>query len=580
MARFVGNDPLPGKGPTQKVLASAIGTLIALAGLVLLSACSTASSIHPEAARLSPRELADRPNFLVIVVDDLGFSDLSLTGSEIPTPNIDQLARDGLFFTNFYAGGTCSPTRAMLLSGMDHHRAGLGTMMEHIAPNQTGLPGYEGYLNERVVALPELLRDAGYHTYAAGKWHLGMTAETSPAARGFEHSFMLLNGGAGHFDQTGLLANVDPAPYREDGELVDLPEDFHYSTDFYTDRMIDYIESNRADGAPFFGYLAYTAPHWPLQAPDENIARFEGVYDDGWEAIQQRRLERQIADGLMPPGTIAHPIFTDSPSWSELSVGERRIEARKMEIYAGMVDRLDQQIGRLIAYLRETGQYDNTVIVFMSDNGAEGASLQDTPPFQEWMNTFDNSLENMGRPGSYVYYEERWAQVGGAPFRLWKGMASEGSAHVPAFITYAGAQLQGQGHDSVTSVMDIAPTLLDLAGVVHPGKRYRGKEIYPMQGRSWVPLLEGEAQVVRGPDDGLGSELFDKLSYRRGNWKALHIHEPYGSGSWQLYDLSRDPGETNDLAAQHPEILAELVAAWEQYAVENGVVLGDQPPER
>lgn len=547
--------------------------IAALALAALLTSCAAV----PEG---SASESVPRPNFLVIVVDDLGFSDLSLTGSEIHTPNIDQLASDGLFFTNFYAGGTCSPTRAMLLSGMDHHRAGVGAMIEHIAPNQVGQPGYEGVLNERVVALPELLNDAGYHTYAVGKWHLGMTAETSPEARGFQRSFMLLNGGASHFDQAGLLRRADPAAYREDGEMVDLPEDFGYSTDFYTDRMIEYIESDRDSSAPFFGYVAYTAPHWPLQAPDENIAKFEGVYDEGWEVIQQRRLNRQIADGLMPISTVAHPIFTNSPSWSELSAEERRIEARKMEIYAGMVDRLDQEIGRLIAYLRETGQYDNTVIIFMSDNGAEGAPLQETRPFQEWMNSFDNSYENMGRAGSYIFYEERWAQVGGTPFRLWKGMASEGSAHVAAFLTYTGAQRQGERHASVTSVMDIAPTVLEIAGVPHPGSRYQGRAILPMQGRSWVPLLQGQAEVVRSDQDGLGSELFNKRSYRRGNWKALHINLPYGPGRWQLFDLARDPGETNDLAEDYPAILAELVAAWEQYADENGVVLGDQPPDR
>ncbi|MEP2736555.1 MAG: arylsulfatase [Erythrobacter sp.] len=558
---------------TSAAVEKTVFSMVALASFALLSSCSAVEGV-------GNKEDAERPNFLVIVVDDLGYSDLSLTGSEVPTPNIDALAKEGLFLNNFYAGGTCSPTRAMLLSGMDHHRAGVGAMMEHIAPNQVGSPGYEGYLNERVVSLPELLRDAGYNTYAAGKWHLGMTDETSPAKRGFERSFMLLNGGASHFDQSGLLAIADPAPYREDGKKVNLPDDFKYSTDFYTSRMIEYIEQDRAGGDPFFAYLAYTAPHWPLQAPDENIAKFRGVYDDGWEAIQQKRLDRQIADGLMPPDTVLPPIFTDAPAWSELTQEERQVEARKMEIYAGMVDRLDEEIGRIIAYLKDTDQYESTVIVFMSDNGAEGAPLHKTPPFRDWMKTFDNSLENMGRQGSYVYYEERWAQVGMTPFRLWKGMASEGGVHVPAFVTFAGAKRQGERNSSLTSVMDIMPTLLDYAGVTHPGKQYSGKDIHPMQGLSWMPLLNGEAQMVRDSDEGLGSELFDKFGYRLGRWKALHLHDPYGPGRWQLYDLSKDPGETNDLAEEHPDILVDLVKRWEQYAKENGVVLSSRPPER
>ena len=555
--------------------------VLVVAGAIGLSACVQPSGEEAGVAS-APVITAqpERPNILLIVADDLGFSDLGVTGGEIATPNIDQLANDGLLLTNFYAGATCSPTRAMLLSGMDHHRAGVGTMMEHIAPNQIGLPGYEGYLNERVVSLPELLRDAGYHTYATGKWHLGMTEETSPATRGFDHSFMLLNGGAGHFDQQGLDGRNNPAPYREDGEMVNLPDNFGYSTDFFTSRMIDYIEAGRADGAPFFGYLAYTAPHWPLQAPPEDIAKYTGVYDDGWEAIQQRRLARMKASGLMPQSAVAHPIFTDSPAWDALTPEQQRIEARKMEIYAAMVDRLDQQIGRMIAYLKDSGQYDNTIIVFMSDNGGEGAPLYRLPGFKGWMDSFDNSFDNMGTASSYVFYEERWAQVGMTPFRLYKGMASEGGAHVPAIITYGGEQRQSERHASVTSVMDIAPTVLDYAGVEHPGTRYQGRDVLPMQGRSWMPMLSRATQFVRSDTDGFGTELFNKRSFRRGKWKALHQHQPFGPDAWQLYDLSIDPGETTDLAAQYPEVLAELVAGWELYALENGVVLGSTPPER
>ncbi|WP_114520795.1 arylsulfatase [Altererythrobacter sp. ZODW24] len=554
-------------------------SLLAFTGL--LSACGQTSSKAVQAVEApAAQQSANRPNILLIVADDLGFSDLGIMGGEIATPNLDKLASDGLLMTNFYAGGTCSPTRAMLLSGIDHHRAGVGTMMEHIAPNQRGQPGYEGYLNDRVVTLPELLQDAGYRTYAAGKWHLGMTEETSPATRGFDRSFMLLNGGASHFDQSGLNSRTDPAPYREDGVMVDLPEDFTYSTDFYTDRMIDYIEGGRSEGAPFFAYLAYTAPHWPLQAPAENTAKYAGVYDAGWQAIQAQRRERLVASGMMPSSTEVHPIFTDKPAWSALSHEEQRYEARKMEIYAGMVDRLDEQIGELIAYLKRTGQYENTVIVFMSDNGAEGAPLYRLDGFKAWMDSFDNSFANMGNKGSYVFYEERWAQVSMTPFRLYKGMASDGGTHVPAFITYGATKAQKARHTSVTSVMDIAPTLLELAGVNQPEGQYEGRDVLAMQGQSWVPVLEGRVAQVRTASEGLGSELFNKKAYRRGNWKALHLHEPFGPGRWQLYDLSSDPGETKDLAADRPELLAELVSSWNNYAAANGVVIGNTPPER
>lgn len=563
---------------TNKSLAFSVALAV---GFIALSSCAPATSPSQTAElKGAPSLQAERPNFLLIVADDLGYSDLGIMGSEIRTPNIDALAQDGLLFTNFYSGGTCSPTRAMLMTGIDHHRAGIGTMLEHIAPNQIEQPGYEGYPNENVVTLPELLRDAGYQTYATGKWHLGMTEDKSPAARGFEKSYMLMNGGAGHFDQTGLNDRTHPAPYREDGVKTDLTEEFDYSTDFYTRKMINYIENGRSNDKPFFGYLAYTAPHWPLQAPDEDIAKYKGEYDTGWDAVQQSRMERMKTKGLLPESAQAHPILSLSGTWAEMSDTERAIEAKKMEIYAAMVDRMDQQIGELVSYLKQTDQFDNTAIIFISDNGAEGAPLYELPGFKKWMNSFDNSYENLGKAGSYVFYEERWAQVGMTPFRLYKGMASEGGVHVPAFITYPGFKNQGARHSSVTSVMDIAPTILDIANVEHPNGTYKGKPVYEMQGVSWVPVLNEEHEDVRTSTDGHGWELFNKRGYRRGKWKALHLHEPFGPDAWQLYDLSLDPGETQDLASKHPDILMGMVEAWELYAKDNGVVLGNTPPER
>jgi arylsulfatase A-like enzyme len=467
----------------------------------------------------------------------------------------------------------------MLMSGMDNHRAGVGNMMEHIAPNQKGWPGYEGYLNSNVVALPELLRDAGYQTYGVGKWHLGKTEETSPAARGFQRSFMLLDGGAGHFDRSGLIARSNPAPYREDGVKVDLPPDFDYKTDCFTRRMMNYIEQGRSSGRPFFGYLAYTALHWPLQAPAADIRKYTGRYDKGWDAIQQARRAKMIKLGLIPANAAVSPIYPTGLSWARLTPDQLRVEARKMEIYAAMVDRLDQQIGVIIDYLKKSGQYDNTVILFMSDNGAEGAPLTDFPMFRDWMNGFDNSYANMGAKGSYVFYDTRWAQVSATPFRLYKGMASEGGVHVPAFVTYSGMKVRGR-HKSVASVTDIAPTLLDLAGVPQPGTRYRGRTVYPMQGLSWAPIMRREATAIRSDDQGIGFELFNKMGYRQGQWKAMKLHPPFSAGEWELIDLSTDPGETRNLAAKHPERLTAMIRAWEEYARLNGVVLGDTPPER
>lgn len=519
-----------------------------------------------------------RPNFLVILADDLGYSDVGAYGGEISTPNIDGLARQGLMFTSFYAAATCSPTRAMLLSGVDHHRAGVGAMMEHIAPNQRGQPGYEGHLNDHVRTIAERLHAVGYRTYMTGKWHLGMTEETSPAVRGFDHSFALLSGGAGHFDQTGLVPQDNPARYREDGRPVDLPADFGYSTDFYTRRMEQYIGEAVASRRPFFAYLAYTAPHFPLQAPREDIDKYKGRYDVGWEIIRQRRLARMKERGLLPAAAMARQISTDWLTWEELAPEQRQVESRRMEVYAAMVDHLDRRIGELLEFLDQKGVLRNTVVLFMSDNGAEGAPLQDMPGMRRWVDHFDNSLESMGSRSSYVLYEERWAQVSNTPLRLYKGMPSEGGVRVPAIIRYPGFARQRGRTNAVVSVLDVMPTFLEMAGIVPAADT--APALYPLQGKSLLPLLEGNADAVRGAGDGLGWEQFNKMGYRLGDWKAVHIHPPLGPDIWQLYDLKSDPGEVVDLAAREPGILQDLVGRWESYATANGVVLGSTPPQR
>lgn len=246
-----------------------------------------------------------RPNILLIVADDLGYSDLGAFGGEIKTPNLDSLAEAGVKLTQFYASPTCSVTRSMLLSGVDSHLAGLGNMAELMQPNQAGKPGYEGYLNKRVVSIASLLQDSGYHTYMAGKWHLGLTEETSPRARGFERSFALLHGGSNHFDNRGVDTHSPVSGFRKDGQHLDtLPPSFDFSTNFYTRKLIDYIESNRGDGQPFFAYAAYTAPHWPLQAPPEYIQKYTGIYDAGYEVLRERRLQRLKALGLVADNVI------------------------------------------------------------------------------------------------------------------------------------------------------------------------------------------------------------------------------------------------------------------------------------
>lgn len=521
-----------------------------------------------------------RPNFLVIIVDDMGFSDLGAFGSEIATPHLDALARAGVRLGDFHSAPACSPTRAMLMTGTDHHLAGLGTMLEIVHPGFAGAPGYEGYLNDRVVTVSELLRDAGYRTLMSGKWHLGDVIETAPVARGFERSFALLPGGSEHFGGPFDRLLTRRSIYAEDDRLLTEPPEGFYSTDYFTDRLIEFLGEEDAEGRPFFAYLAYSAPHWPLQAPDAEIAKYRGVYDDGPDALRARRLARLGELGFIAEGTVPHPVIADAPAWDALDDARRAASARTMEVYAAMVDRIDQNVGRVVAALAASGQLDDTVIVFLSDNGAEGAMVEAMPIMGDFFSRLiaehcDNSLDNLGRPNSYCWYGPRWAQAATAPSRLHKMFTTEGGIRVPAFIHGLGNRHGGEIATVFATVMDIAPTLLDLAGATHPGTSYRGREIEPMRGRSLRPWLEGRAEAVHPARTTTGWELFGRRAVRRGDWKALYVPGADGAAQWQLYDLARDRGEVRDLATERPDILAELLRAWDAYSSSVGVV--DEP---
>nr|WP_328824896.1 arylsulfatase [Pseudomonas schmalbachii] len=512
----------------------------------------------------------DRPNLLIIVADDMGYSDIGSFGGEIETPNLDALARNGVRLTGFHTAPTCSPARSMLLTGTDNHQAGLGNMAELLQPEQKGKPGYEGYLNQRTANIAEVLKAAGYHTYTTGKWHLGRADDQTPGARGFERSYVLLQGAASHYDDQIPDRNVDPkALYRDDGKLVDVPKGF-FSTEFYTDKLIEYLDADRQDGKPFFAYLAYTAPHWPLQAPDEWIRKYEGRYAGGYEKVRQQRLARMEKLGIIAPGTRPNtPMRNALPGWSELTEQQRMEQARSMEVYAAMIDNMDHHIGRLLDHLKSTGKLDNTVILFMSDNGADGNSPLDLPGSRQWIeSTFDNSLQNMGRKGSFIDYGAQWAQVSATPWLYYKGFTSQGGIVAPAILNIPSMQGQGSINREVFSVMDVMPTFLELAHVQHPGTRFQGREVYPMQGRSMLPALAGQAQ----PERVIGWELLGRRAVRKGDWKMISLKPPYGTGRWQLYDIARDPTEARDISAENPQKVAELASDWDTYAARNQVL--------
>jgi arylsulfatase A-like enzyme len=568
-----------------------IYNVLFVCSIVLLSACSeedktSSVGIDTDLVKVASPSSEKRPNVLLIVVDDMAYNDLSIHGSEIQTPNIDSLMREGVILNNFHVAPNCSPTRAMLLSGTDSHIAGLGSMAESIAPNQKGRPGYEGYLNFSVAALPELFQDAGYHTYMTGKWHLGLTEETSPAARGFEKSFIVAQGGAGAFSNMLPIFGPDKAIYREDGKkLESLPEDF-YSTKFYTERMIEYIDSRIEDDKPFFSYLAYTSPHWPLQAPQESIAKYKGVYDEGYEALKAKRLQSLKELGLIDKNAQDFPRYSDEPDWDSLSDEEKRYQAKLMEIYAAMVDDVDIYIGKLIDHLKAIGEYKNTFIFFTSDNGPEAHNLEEA---WEGMAEFvegccDNSYENIGNANSYVWYGQNWGQAGNTPRRMYKGFTAQGGVQVPAFAHYPKALPKGLRNNEILHVMDVMPTLLELADIDHPGSTFSGREVVSMKGESMLSMLKGDEEKVHGEDYVIGWELFSKRAVRKGDWKIVYepfheVLEPRVAGIksdiWQLYNLADDPTELDDQSEKNPEKLAEMIAYWDAYVSETGLVIPD-----
>ncbi|MEE8611776.1 MAG: arylsulfatase [Sphingomonas aquatilis] len=544
----------------------------ALTAAVSLTA-ATGGHAQNAASAPAPTKAAAKPNILIIVADDLGYSDLGAFGGEIRTPNLDTLAARGLKLTGFHSAPTCSPTRSMLLSGTDNHLAGLGNMAEMLTPNQVGKPGYEGHLPDDIVTLADRLHDLGYATLMAGKWHLGTRAEDSPARHGFDQSFDLAQGGGNHY---GLDLAKDGKPgttYWENGQqLASLPAGF-YSSDTYATKLIEQL--GRADRAkPFFAYLTFTAPHWPLQAPDEDVARYRGRYDEGFEVLRARRLARLKALGLVAANVTPHDlVLPPGRRWADLSAPERKEQARLMEIYAAMVDRMDQNVGRVIAHLKATGQYDNTIILFTADNGAEGIDIarSELPEFRARVARADNRFDNLGKPTSYDGYGPGWAQAATAPSWLYKGYTTEGGTRVAAFIDWPGARRHGVG-TAYGTVMDVVPTLVEAAGGEWRGARYAGRAVQPVRGASWRPYLNGTAERVHAPDEAIGSELFGRRAIRQGDWKAVNLGD-----AWRLFNIADDPGETHDLAMREPARLKALVAAWDAYGKDTGVIMPSEP---
>lgn len=506
------------------------------------------------------------PNVVLIVADDLGYADLGIMGGEIRTPRLDALARAGVLFTDFHVTPVCFATRASLLSGVDHHVAGFAAPAAFGADRrQRGHPAYAGQLAPGLRLLPEDLRESGYHTLFTGKWDLGHAAQDSPRARGFARSWALLDGGASHFaDGAGLVVFQRGAHYVEDDRPVDAPAGF-YSTTFYTDQMLRYLRELPPDGRPFLAYVAYTAPHWPLQVPDAWLDRYRGAYDAGYERVHAARLARMQQSGLVPVAAEVQSLPPHVSPWSSLTPEERVASSRRMEIYAAMVELLDAEIGRLIEGARAAGTGRDTLIVFLSDNGPEGNDIGRLVLNRWWLPlAFNLDEAHVGRKGSYAWTGPGWGQASATPLRLYKAYPTEGGQRVPAIAWYSREPGGGRRDGAFLTVTDLNATLRDFAGLAALKSTSVGK--------SFSARLRDPSEPAPNADRAVPVELFGRRAVRFNQWKALQLAPPLGTGRWELYDLDVDVGESSDLAALRPDALTPLVAAYERYAAEVGVV--------
>lgn len=546
---------------------------------VTVAACASPTSTQVQSEPTAP-ELNDKPNILMILLDDLGYTDLGPYGGDAATPNIDALSSEGLQFGNFHAYPVCAPTRAALMTGQDPHRVGLGSMESVTAPGvPTTTPGYRGTLDGDYTGIAEILSDADYSTYQVGKWHLGDEPGQTPRDLGFEQNFTMYDGAASHYADKLRHAPREVEPmdtvlYERNGQpLEELPADF-YSTHAYTDEMLDMIDQNRESDQPFFGYLAYTAVHDPLHVPDTDlIEKYLDRYLDNndFNALRAERIDRLADKGLIDPD-IATRWPVQTPDWDALDPGQRRDLAYRMAVYAAMIDDVDRQIGRLTDYLRDTGEYDNTLIVVTSDNGPASASrvvYTAKPGAAQWQDEHYSragDVASYGLPGSYPTLGLPNAQVSSGPYFHTKTTVFEGGTRVPTIVKTPGRNEDTGPRiiDAFTHIVDLYPTFADYAGA-------RLDNAGQLLGTSARPLFEGDSDQV-GTDE-FGMELFGHRVYREGDWKLVYAPAlAGGTGRYALYDLRTDPGETTDLIDAHPGIAQRLTEKWDRYATDNGVV--------
>jgi arylsulfatase/uncharacterized sulfatase len=542
-----------------------------LASIAIASGVGVLSA-HPAAGGAQDTRVPlNRPNIVVLVSDDWGFTDVGAFGGEIATPHIDALAQRGTRFTNFHAAASCAPTRSMLLTGVDNHRNGVGNLREAMPREHLGKPGYLGSLSRNVVTVATLLQDSGYRTYITGKWNVGSEPHNLPNRRGFDRSIIQGDTGSDNWVPTQrYLPHAAAVEWFEDGKPATMPSEY-YSSTYFVDRMIGYLKSDATAGTgkPFFAYLGFQANHVPIQAPKSFIEKYRGKYAAGWEALREQRRARAAALGIIPQDTRMVRMATTG-DWNALSEKDKLYQQREMEIYAAMADAMDHEVGRLIAHLKATGAYDNTVFVFLSDNGAEGSDYRDAQP---WLWTqYSQDIDRLGGKGAYGIPGPSWASASVSPLTGYKFYAAEGGIRVPMVIAGVAGARSNQMSSALTHVTDISPTLLELAAVPLPGTLYRGQVVEPMVGKSLVALVKGQTRRVRNEDEPLGYELSGNSALFKGDLKLSRNDPPVGDGRWHLYDIQKDPGEAHDLQIDMPDRFAAMQQDYLAYEKTHGVL--------
>jgi len=492
-----------------------------------------------------------RPNILIIFADDMGFSDLGCYGSEIRTPNLNRLADEGMRFTQFYNVARCCPSRASLLTGLYPHQAGMGRMVSPVDSNPTPGP-FQGYLNDDCVTIAEVLRSSGYRTYMSGKWHVGEAPELWPRQRGFDRYFGLISGASSYWellktDRNRVMA-TDDTPFTPEGD------DF-YMTDAFTDFAVECLDDHQDREEPFFMYLSYTAPHWPLHAWPEDIDRYRGTYDMGWDELRAQRYARQLEMGIIDPQWALSPRDPEVPAWD--SVEDKARWSLLMSVYAAMIDRMDQGIGRVLETLKRTGADENTLVLFLADNGGchenvEGRKL-------------DRPGDEPGERGSFVAYQRPWANASNTPFRMFKHWIHEGGISTPLIARWPGKIAPGGMTHEPGIIMDLMATCCDVSGSAYPTS-FENRTVRPLVGKSLSPILRGG---TRNPHEWLFWEHFGNKGVRHGDRKLVAAK----TGEWELYDMKTDRTELHDLSESEPDTAESLDSAWNAWAKENGVTV-------